>query len=315
MRPTLRRIIIAIAAFTVLNFAGDALLKYGLHRFYGLDRHPHILLTGHSQLAQGSDKKGLEDSLGRNIAKFCLSGAGVEERDVLLHYVLDSEAGDSVNTVVYAVDPWLFNNRRLTKNMHRMFLPLTGAPAADSLLATKLSAGRRLLYKTVPLARYNDEQISYALRGMAGNWNNIHHNRVDTAVARRYVGSGNYRYIAPDSVRIVTFRNTLKMLRQRGIRILLVGMPGLYVYNEAQPEAYARVDSLYRAIADADTGIYYFNLDPEFSHRAEMFSDAVHLNAAGQKAVTSRLAQIIKERTEEVCFEGDRETKTHKYQK
>lgn len=73
MRPTLRRIIIAIATFVALNFACNALLKYGLHRFYGLDRHPHILLTGHSQLAQGSDKKGLEDSLGRNIAKFCLS--------------------------------------------------------------------------------------------------------------------------------------------------------------------------------------------------------------------------------------------------
>ena len=71
MRPTLRRIIIAIATFVALNFACNALLKYGLHRFYGLDRHPHILLTGHSQLAQGSDKKGLEDSLGRNITKFC----------------------------------------------------------------------------------------------------------------------------------------------------------------------------------------------------------------------------------------------------
>ena len=79
------------------------------------------------------------------------------------------------------------------------------------------------------------------------------------------------------------------MLTDRGVKVVLVNTPTLDLLNEYEPKKYEMVVDWFTQFASNHENVEYWDFNPEYSSRHELFHDRLHLNAKGQQVITTEI--------------------------
>ena len=298
LKTFILRVSIFLVVFFSIDFAISKILEKGIKIFYGLDSYSQILLIGHSELMLAVDKVRMEDELGYNLAKYTREGVNVADRLIMIKHYFDLPYSDSVKIVLYGVDQFLFTGEGLSINSYKLFYPFMDNRIIDEYV--KLNAQNTFDYwshKIVRTSRYTDVLVNAAFRGFMYNWDNFKVGTVDITPLKTDLKKNVGRSIKFEEENIKLFEETLDFLQQKGVRVLLINTPIVDLLNEAEPEKYAQILSMFKNYESQYTNITFLNFNPEFSSDYSLFYDYIHLNKKGQEAVTDAIIRELKEIT------------------
>ncbi len=292
-QQNLKRMLLFIAFFFMADRACNFFLQGGLERYYGLTGRPEIALVGHSHLLLGVDHVMLEKGLGAPVAKYTREGVNVADRLQMIKQLLAHNPNTKI--VVYGVDAHLFTGEGLSKNSYKLFYPFQNDSSIDRYLkANETEAFAYYRHKLIASSRYDEKLFVAAMRGYLGKWDSFKFATVNTQQLKADIATDNFRKVKFESENIQTFRETLALLHERGIKTVLFFIPTIDLLNQAHPESFAKAVALFKQCEQDFPGLVYLDYNEPYSHDATLFADAIHLNAKGQQAISPRLVADIK---------------------
>ncbi|MFC1828169.1 hypothetical protein ACFL0O_00985 [Thermodesulfobacteriota bacterium] len=296
-KTVLKSFLIKIAIFLAIFAMSDRMigkfLEGGLDRYFGLNVPARVLCIGHSHTVLGIDKKGLEKQLDVPVAVYARLGADTSNRLAMIRHYLSKQPG-AVKTIVYGVDAHAFTGEGLSKNSHRLFYPFMDTPLVrDYVKANAASPGEYWLRRNLKLTRFNEVTIGLSIRGWLNKWTNLKYGQINIEKLQKELKQGAFRKIEFDQSQIDLFEDTIRLVRSHDIQLVLVYIPTIDLYNNAEPEKYREAIKRFEAYAEKDNRITFLDYNPEFSHRHDLFYDPIHINPTGQKIITGRLSKDL----------------------
>lgn len=286
----------AVVIFFTVDFIAYKAMMRGVDNYYGLNQPSKILLIGHSHLMLATDKERMERELGVPISKYCREGVNVTDRLMMMRHFLNSANADSLRYVLYGVDLATFTGEGLSQNSYTLFYPFMDDPFVKDYIKDQASPSDYWLHKIVRTSRFNDDGMKNSVwRGWADNWDNLKINVIDIETYKKQLAKGQERHITMNDTLISQFKETVDILTDRGIKVILVNTPTLDLLNQFEPEKYNRMVRWYRDFAAAHSLVYYWDFNPTYSGNHQIFADRLHLNARGQQLITTELIERIRE--------------------
>ncbi|SEA00787.1 GDSL-like Lipase/Acylhydrolase [Alistipes timonensis JC136] len=290
MRKTIASLLIVSIAALLVDYLSDRVMLHGVNAFYGLDQHSKILLVGHSHLMLATDKERMEKELNTTVSKYTREGVNVYDRKVMVHQYLSSAYSDSLKICLYGVDLCTFTGKELSQNSYMLFYPFMDNAVIDDYIKGCSPATDYWLHKLLRVSRYNDDGIKgAAARGWRKDWSNRKNGVVDIPTYKKKLLNGDERHIEVEPELIAEFTKTIKMLTDRGVKVVLVNTPTLDLLNEYEPKKYEMVVDWFTQFASNHENVEYWDFNPEYSSRHELFHDRLHLNAKGQQVITTEI--------------------------
>lgn len=289
------RLLGAILLLLLLDGAISALMMKGINRYYGLDRSSEILLIGHSHLMLATDKVRMERELGISVSKYCREGVNVSDKRKMVEHFLNAGHADSLKYVLYGVDLFTFTNEGLSENSYKLFYPFMDDENIDAYVRENEATADYLYHKWFRCSRFNDDGIKNgALRGWTKNWDNFKHNQIDVAGYQKAIQSSKELRLRMNERLMGEFQETIALLTQRGIKVILVNTPTIDLLNNYEGEAYDRIINWYKAYADAHPLVEFWDFNPAHSGDYSIFSDKIHLNRKGQQIISGEIITRMK---------------------
>lgn len=290
----MKRLLQILAFLCLLGLADwgcSALLNKGLDRYFGLDKPADVVMVGHSHLMLALDKEKLERELGMTVAKYCREGVNVSDRRQMLAYYLSLPASKNTRLVIYGVDPFMFTAKGLSANSYKLFYPYMDAPVMAAYIKTQAKDEFDYwIHKLVRSSRYSDALINSAIRGWMNNWANYKRG----TVTLEQIKAAAHREIAFEADLVEDFSASIQQLTNAGIRVILLDTPVVDTIRRENPAKCARVSDFLRQMDESEELVEYWDMNPEFSSRYELFYDAIHLNDVGQREVTKLFVDTIR---------------------
>lgn len=291
----IKGILLIIIIFFACDFAVERIMKHGVDEMYGLNQYADVLLIGHSHLMLATDKLQMEDDLGMKVSKYTREGVNVSDRKVMIQQFLDSGYGDSLKVVLYGVDLCTFTGEGLSANSYKLFYPFMDDAKIGRYIREQGSAQDYWLHKLVRTTRYSDDAMKNGVvRGWLHNWSNMKSGAIDIEAYKKQLAEGGERHIEMNEELIAEFRETMDMLTSRGIRVALVNTPTLDLVNNYEPDRYQMVVDWFQHYADEQPLIEYWDFNPEYASRHELFFDRIHLNVQGQQVISPLITEKVK---------------------
>ncbi len=286
----------ALALFFIFNWGLAAIFNAGLRQYYCLEP-ARVLIIGHSMSEMGIDRTRLEEILQVPVAKYCMNGAGTQDRLVMLKHYLET-VKTPPEIVLYDVSARSFSEG-LSTNSYALFFPFMDESDAVNDYIRKAAADPEYWQKKmIPLSRYDDTRLGAVLRGFRHDWRNRSGKQFDPEQFARNLELGKFWKITFDEDNIAQFDETLRYLTSQKIKVVLAGLPCVDMLNRAEPEKYARALAILQAKAAKYPGVSLLDLNPEFSGEYGLFGDPIHLTPKGQIAVTRRIGELIQNQVE-----------------
>lgn len=293
----LRVFCIKLAVFSLLCVLFDRLaaefLEMGLERCYGLDIPAEVLCIGHSHTALGIDKTSLERELAAPVAKYARNGANLADRLAMIKQYLERQPS-SVRVLVYDVDAHVFTGEGLSRNSYTLFYPFMDSPSVDSYVRQSASFMDYHIRHILTLRRFDLETCNASLRGWLRVYANLKRGTVDVGRLRKEIAAGRIRHISFDEESTKCFEETLRFVLGRGIHVVLLYIPTIDLYNEAEPEKHRQAIQLLREYSRKYERVTFLDYASVFGQRHELFYDSIHMNPQGQSVVTQKLVQDLK---------------------
>lgn len=286
-------ILIPLVLFVAADRCIGGLLNIGLNRYFGLNQHSQILMIGHSHLMLAVDKEELELGTGCKVSKYCREGVNVADRYAMVKQYLDSPFSDSLTTILYGVDQFMFNGEGLSANSYTLFYPFIDNADMDAYVKASASKGDYWKHKLICTTRYSDALLNSSIRGWMHNWENYKIGVLDTVALKQQIDAKQQFTIHFEQELRNEFEKTLTLAEKRQIHIILVNTPVAKMLNENEPEQFEQVRSYFQSLAEQSAYIDYIDLNPEFSRQYDYFYDPIHVNPKGQEAVTNTLIEFI----------------------
>ena len=286
--------ILYIGIFIIADRSLGAFINRGLNNYWGLNQYSNILLIGHSHLMLATDKTKFESVLTCKVSKYCREGANVVDRYQMVKQYLESSYSDSLRVVLYGVDQFIFTGSGLSSNSYKLFYPFMDEEFVDHYIYDSTDKYDYWLHKLLCSTRYSDILLNSSLRGWRQDWSNYKSGLLDVDKLRSQVDKKQYRHIefAPDLIEI--FEQTLQLLTEKNIKVVLVNTPVANLLNQCEPDKYEKIIGYFHKKADSSPFIYYWDMNPEYSKRYELFFDSIHLNPQGQKVVSDKIIELLK---------------------
>jgi hypothetical protein len=292
VRSFLLKALLLVALFLCLDRLIGHILLGGLERYYGLNEPAVVLCVGHSHTVLGIDKVALERALGVPVAKFAVEGANTSDRLAMVRYYLARQA-KSVRAVVYDVDAHAFTSAGLSSASYQLLFPFIGDPEIRAYIKEHCASQTEyLLRRLLWLPRYDELTITLAARGYFKKWTNLKLGTINAERLNEQVREGRFRKIAFDEASIGQFGKMVECARGGGRTLLLTYIPTVDIMNRAEPEKFERAMGLFRGFATR-SGVVFLDYNRDYERCHEFFFDPIHLNPAGQKVVTARLAEDL----------------------
>lgn len=286
--------VIALALFELAdNLINWAMMK-GINNYYGLNQPSEILLVGHSHLMLATDKERLEEGTGMKVSKYCREGVSVTDKKAMVEHFLGSANTDSLKYVLYGVDLATFTGNGLSKNSYKLFYPFIDDEHMGPYIKKQTDAIDYWLHKIVKCSRFNDDGIkNSAGRGWLDNWDNLKTNTIDVKDYQKHLANGDERHIQMNELLMEQLQQSVTMLTDRGIKVILVNTPTLDLLNNFEPEKYVQIMNWFREYAESNEYIYFWDFNPLYQSDYSLFSDRLHLNRKGQGVITGELIERI----------------------
>lgn len=289
MKRLIVYILLLPAVFLCLDRTISTALNYGLKQYFGIGSNADILMIGHSHLMLAVDKERLEQGLGVGVAKYCREGVNVFDRQRMIQHYLDTCSAPP-KIVLYSVDPFLFTGKDLSSNSYKLFYPFMDSPVMDEYIRQEApDVWDYWLHKLIHTSRYSDALIGSAVRGWLHDWENLKFGQISEDAFRR----ASLRPIEFEQSYRRIFENSIKLLTDRGIKVMLVNTPVSYGFAHRNPKEYERIISYFRNFAADDNYVCYIDYNPDYSHNYTIFYDLIHMNPRGQKILTERMIRDL----------------------
>jgi hypothetical protein len=284
-----------IILFFVLDFVTSLFMLKGIERNYGLKSDSDVLMLGHSHLMLAVNKVMLEECSGLRVAKYTREGVNMADRLVMARQYFNS-CRKKPATVILSIDPWLFTGEGLSRNSYLLFLPFMDDHEVDSYIRSSAKRFDYLRYKYIRSCRFNAGLLNASVRGWLKNWDNLKFGTIDTLRYGTKEAARAFRPVGFNTGLMDDFAHTLDFLTEENVRVLLLNTPVWQPLVEAQKDEYSRamflIDSLAREHCPAAEIIDFV---PRFSTETKLFFDPIHMNPAGQEAVTQALCEQLKQ--------------------
>lgn len=295
----MKRRILYTVLFIVVLLACDRIiglcLNKGLSTYFGLDQHSEVLFIGHSHLMLAVDKTEFENRTHTTVSKYCREGVNVADRYQMVRQFLSLPESDSLRYVIYGVDQFMFTGEGLSDNSYKLFYPFMDNQVMNDYIRSSTDFKDYFLHKVLCTTRYSDALLNSAARGWMHNWSNYKFGNLDVDNLIEQVASDKQRHIKFEGELVGYFEQTLEMLEDRGLTVILVNTPIARPLNDYEPEQYRRFTDYMKQTDATSDNVFYWDLNPEYSERYELFFDPIHLNAEGQKVINEELVERFTE--------------------
>lgn len=291
MKKKIISICLFLAFFVCLDRGIGFCLNKGLDFYFGLNQHSEVLFIGHSHLMLAVDKARFETETHTKVSKYCREGVNVADRYEMVKQYWALPTSDSLKVVLYGVDQFMFTGEGLSQNSYKLFYPFMDEKNINDYISRSTDRYDYLLHKLICTTRYSDALLNSSIRGWKKDWSNYKLGQLDVAALEAQIAEGKQRHIHFEPDLIKAFEATLKLLKQRGIIVVLVNTPIAQPLNEYEPEAYQRIIRYFKSLDEASSNIYYWDFNPDYSSRYELFFDPIHLNVKGQQVINEQLVQ------------------------
>ncbi len=266
----------------------------GVNNYYGLNQDSEILLIGHSHLMLATDKERMERELGMKVSKYCREGVNVSDKKAMIEHFLNNEHADSLKLVLYGVDLATFTGEGLSRNSYQLFYPFMDNNFVDNYVKSQSDNVDYWLHKLVKTTRFNDDGLKNSVaRGWTNNWDNFKNKVIDIEEYKLKLANGDERHIVINNQIIDEFKETIKIITDRGINVLLVNTPTVDLLNQYEPEKYTFMINWFTNFADNNELVEFIDYNPKYSTDYSIFSDRLHLNGKGQQIITTELINHI----------------------
>ncbi|MCM1141053.1 MAG: SGNH/GDSL hydrolase family protein, partial [Muribaculum sp.] len=253
------------------------------------------LLIGHSHLMLATDKKRLEQETGLKVSKYCREGVNVSDKKMMIEHFLNSGYADSLKYVFYGVDLATFTGEGLSKNSYKLFYPFMSNEYVDEYIKSQSSNSDYWLHKLVKTTRFNDDGLkNSAIRGWLNNWDNFKSNIIDIEGYKQKLVNDDERHIKMNPEIMEAFSQTVKMITDRGIMVVLVNTPTLDLLNNYEPDKYSLMMEWFTTFANENDLVEFVDYNPKYSSDYSIFSDRLHLNRKGQEIITTELIKRLR---------------------
>lgn len=293
MKRRILSVLLFLSAFICIDRGMGSIINTGLERYFGLNQHSEILLIGHSHLMLAVDKEALERGTGKKVSKYCREGVNVADRYEMVKQYLSSPYSDSLKVVLYGVDQFMFTGEGLSQNSYKLFYPFMENKDIDRYIKQSTDSYDYWLHKSICTTRYSDALLNSAIRGWRKDWSNYKEGTLNVASLKNQIAKRTQRQIYFEASLIETFEATLEMLTRKNIKVVLVNTPIARILNEYEPEAYRKIIRYFEDKTTSSSLIYYWDMNPEYADKYEIFFDPIHLNPTGQEITTNRLIKNI----------------------
>lgn len=275
------------------NIINWSMMK-GINNYYGLNQPSEILLIGHSHLMLATDKERLEKGTGMKVSKYCREGVNVTDKKAMVEHFLNSANTDSLKYVLYGVDLATFTGMGLSKNSYTLFYPFIDDEYVGTYIKSHASETNYWLHKLVKTTRFNSDGLkNSAARGWLDNWDNLKFNIIDIEAYKKQLANGDERHIHMNPLLMKQFQQTIKLLIDRGIRVILVNTPTLDLLNDFEPEKYAEIMNWFQNYSESEPLVEFWDFNPQYQSEYTLFNDRLHLNRNGQETITGELIERI----------------------
>lgn len=275
-----------IAVLFLLDWGVSTFALKGIEKFYGLKEQTELAFIGHSHLMLGINKEEVEENLNIKVSKYTREGVNVADREIMIRQLVSDNP--TVKTVVYGVDAWMFTGEGLSDNSFKLFYPFMDNPVVEDYVQSAASLTDYLQHKLIRSSRFNSLLINAAFRGYLGNWSNLKYGFVDIEMVKNEIDQGNFRKIESQEENKKIFERTLDFLNEHNIKVILVYVPTLDVYNEAEPMKFHTEIEYFQQLSDNKINIDYLDYLEAFSEQHSLFYDKIHLNPKGQENLTKQ---------------------------
>ena len=294
MKKRIVGIILSIVLFLILDRTLGLFLNTGLEKYFGLNTHSEILLIGHSHLMLATDKQNIEKNLDCKVSKYCREGVNTIDRFHMVKQYLDSDFSDSLKVVLYGVDQFTFTSEGLSENSYMLFYPFMDEENMDTYIYESAEKLEYWQHKLLTTTRYSDALLNSSIRGWMNNWSNFKFGKLDVEKLKEEVKNNAQRKIRFNSQLKQSFEETLKLLTDRNIIVVLVNTPTAKILNESEPEEYRKAISYFHELDSNSEKIKYLDLNDQFSDKYDLFLDDIHLNKDGQYVINMCIVNYLK---------------------
>lgn len=294
VRVFIVKVLVFIFLFMIFDRLSAEFLEKGLDRYFGFNQPSEILCLGNSRTALGIDKSLLEKNLNVPVAKYARNGANISDRFAMLKQYIERQPS-GVKILIYDVDAHIFTGEGLSLNSYTLFYPFMDSPSIDTYVHQYASFCDYSIRHVLKLRRFDLETCNLALRGWLGRYDNLKSGTVDIERLKKQIVDGQIRHITFEDENITCFEKTVQFALEKGMNVILFYIPTVDLYNQAEPEKYMHTIDLLKQYASSNDKITFLDYSTHFCHRYDLFYDSIHLNPKGQKLVTEKLAQDIKQ--------------------
>ncbi|WP_400076790.1 hypothetical protein [Winogradskyella sp. R77965] len=279
-----------VCLFIVIDRVANKFLVEGLNRYYGIGELNQVALVGHSHLMLGIDKIQIEETLKTKVTKYTREGVNVSDRLVMIKQLIDKNP--NLKTIIYGVDAWTFTGEGLSKNSYKLFYPFLDDSSIDNYVHANGDPLDYISKKWVKSSRYNEQLVSSAMRGYLEKWDNLKYGIVDTLKLNKTIEKGTFRKINNNFKNIEVFKETLKLLMENDINVILMYVPTIDKLETVQQVDFDLTIKIFEDLTN-DT-VKFLNLQEPWSKRYDLFYDPIHLNPEGQRQITKELVKFLK---------------------
>ena len=130
------------------------------------------------------------------------------------------------------------------------------------------------------------------MRGYLKNWSNLKYGIVDTIKLEKKIDNQTYRKINnnPDNIRVL--EETLSLLRENNINVILLNLPTIDKLTTIQQEDFNNTFRIFKNLTNDQ--VEFVDFQEPWSHRYDLFFDPIHLNPNGQSTITEKLIEYLK---------------------
>jgi hypothetical protein len=292
------KFLIKLAIFIVIILSADRaidhVLKKGLDTYYGMYIPAAVLCVGHSHTQLGIDSNMLQKGLQVPVAKYAIGGTDIFDRTIMLRNYLACQP-NSVRIVVYDVDARMFGNSyNNDTRKYSLFFPYMDLPEISDYIWKSATYEELLSRKVLKSFRYSNDLRSAALQGLMKKDNAPVLTPVNLFDMRNEDLLQNKEYkIHVNNESLQSFKETVKLIRSRNIKLVLLYIPTAKIVNDLDRAKYESVISLLREYSEKDKGIVLLNYNEKYENRYDLFNDPTHVNAKGREMVTRQLVRDL----------------------
>ena len=274
------------------SFVITAFFNRCLRSYYCL-QPAKILCIGHSMSEMAIDKMLLEKALNVPVSKYCMNGVGPVERFIILKHYLE-EVKTPPEYLVYDVSGRIFSSG-LAEGSYQLFLPfLNESKVCRDYLQTYLNPDEYWFLRLNPLRCYEDTRLGAVQRGLFRDWSSRKNTKFDPVSYQKKVDDGKFWHITFNEKDIKAFEEMLDLCKKHNIKVILAALPCVDILNRAEPEKYQQIMKKLQSYCQ-DERVRLIDFNPQYSGRYDLFADPIHVNPAGQRAVSNQLVLDLKQ--------------------